>query len=209
MNIDHRLYVALSSDSAPKDVEFSAMVSYLADAADASWNYACDWYTNWLQKQESPAEGYISEDPMIDAEIKNFFAAQDAAYGKFPPAQEWREGEPTFKFDESIIPSDLWEQVDAAMEKMSNDEPPLDRLQRLGQEMDAINPSHYRQGNVECIDAICDALGDEQFKGYLRGNVLKYLWRLEHKGSPLENARKGAWYLDRLINELEIEKECE
>jgi hypothetical protein len=61
------------------------------------------------------------------------------------------------------------------------------------------NPQHYRQGKVECIDAIESALGPEQFKGYLRGNLLKYLWRAEHKNG-LEDLKKAQWYLNRLIS---------
>lgn len=37
------------------------------------------------------------------------------------------------------------------------------------------HPPHYTQGSVECIEAIEAALGKEQFRGYLRGNILKYL----------------------------------
>lgn len=181
MNIDHRLWMALVSDAAPQDASKSDMVNYLADAADASWAYALAWYNDWLAKQEAPAEGYISEDPLIDAEIKNAADAQDEAYGCMA---DW--GAPEAWWDACV------------------------RFQEsFGQKCDAINPSHYQQGSVQCIDAICDALGDGQFKGYLRGNVMKYLWRLEHKGCPLENAKKAQWYLDRFISELELEKECE
>lgn len=60
------------------------------------------------------------------------------------------------------------------------------------------HPAHYTAGGIECIDAIQAAVGPEQFKGYLRGNVLKYLWRYEHKGG-VESLRKAQWYLDRLI----------
>jgi hypothetical protein len=38
----------------------------------------------------------------------------------------------------------------------------------------------------------------EQFKGYLKGNVLKYCWRHENKGGS-EDLRKAKWYLDKLI----------
>jgi len=73
---------------------------------------------------------------------------------------------------------------------------------------DAINPAHYQsESGVECIDAIHAALGDEQFKGYLRGNAMKYLFRCERKGSPLENAQKCAWYVKRLIAEYELDEE--
>lgn len=41
---------------------------------------------------------------------------------------------------------------------------------------------HYRQGGIECIDAIRAALTDEEWRGYCKGNVLKYTWREKHKG---------------------------
>jgi len=73
---------------------------------------------------------------------------------------------------------------------------------------DAINPAHYQsESGVEAIDAILAALGDEQFKGYLRGNAMKYLFRCERKDSPLENVQKCAWYVKRLIAEYELDEE--
>ncbi len=65
---------------------------------------------------------------------------------------------------------------------------------------DAINPDHYRQGAVECIDAIHAALGDEGFKDYCRGACIKYLWRTKHKNG-LEDLRKAQWYLTELIKQ--------
>ena len=67
------------------------------------------------------------------------------------------------------------------------------------------HPPHYNQGGIECIEAIKAALGDG-FVAYLRGNVLKYLWRCEHKGG-IEDLRKAAWYLDRAIKEMEVSSE--
>ncbi len=64
---------------------------------------------------------------------------------------------------------------------------------------DPVNhPPHYTSGEIECIDAIRAALGPEQFAGFFRGNVLKYLWRCEHKGKAVEDLNKANWYLDRL-----------
>jgi len=60
------------------------------------------------------------------------------------------------------------------------------------------HPPHYNQGGVECIDAIEAALGKEGFKAYIRGNVMKYLWRSEHKNGT-EDLAKAAWYLNRLL----------
>jgi hypothetical protein len=68
---------------------------------------------------------------------------------------------------------------------------------------DMVNhPEHYNAGEIECIDAIRAALGDN-FRYFLQGTVIKYMWRLEHKGKPCQDASKGEWYLKRLIKELE------
>jgi hypothetical protein len=66
---------------------------------------------------------------------------------------------------------------------------------------DNINPSHYA-GKIECIDAIESALSPEEFKGFLRGNVLKYNWRCMQKNG-VEDLKKAQWYEDRLIKTLE------
>jgi len=65
---------------------------------------------------------------------------------------------------------------------------------------DVVNsPEHYRQGGIEAIDAIQASMTREEFKGYLKGNAQKYLWRYRHKGKPVEDLRKAKWYLDRLL----------
>jgi hypothetical protein len=74
---------------------------------------------------------------------------------------------------------------------------------------DAVNhPSHYTQGDIECIDALKAALGPEGFKQYCRGACLKYLWRTEYKNG-LEDLQKCAWYLNRLIAEKMSENSVE
>jgi hypothetical protein len=65
---------------------------------------------------------------------------------------------------------------------------------------DPINPSHYKQGGMECIEAIKAALSDG-FPDYLRGNAMKYLWRYKEKGG-VDDLKKARWYLDRLIKEV-------
>ena len=59
------------------------------------------------------------------------------------------------------------------------------------------HPEHYTSGNVECLDAIRAALGDN-YKYYVQGNVLKYIWRFNHKNG-LEDLKKARFYLDDLI----------
>jgi len=68
---------------------------------------------------------------------------------------------------------------------------------------DPVNhPAHYTQGGIECIEALKAALGFEGFKSYCRGNIIKYLWRTEHK-NKVQDLKKARWYLDRLIEESE------
>ena len=58
------------------------------------------------------------------------------------------------------------------------------------------HPPHYRQGNIECIDAIEAALGTHGAVDYCRGCAIKYHWRMLDKGGA-EDARKAAWYSTR------------
>lgn len=68
---------------------------------------------------------------------------------------------------------------------------------------DPINPSHYRQGSVECIAAIEAALGPVGFLAFLRGQVIRYTWRLGLKDAPVQEARKAQWYQNLLVIKLE------
>jgi hypothetical protein len=70
------------------------------------------------------------------------------------------------------------------------------------QEYDVVKrPAHYNQGDIECIDAIRAQLSDEEWRGYLRGQVAKYNWRLGHKDDPVQDARKLNWYATWLTGE--------
>ena len=63
------------------------------------------------------------------------------------------------------------------------------------------NPPHYNQGGIECFDAIKASLSPEEYKGYLRGQIIKYIWRMNHKGNSLQDAQKASWYLNKLIQQ--------
>ena len=66
--------------------------------------------------------------------------------------------------------------------------------------VDVVNhPSHYKSGGIEAIEGIEASMGPEAFAGYLKGNIMKYMWRYERKGKPIEDLKKARWYLDRLI----------
>jgi hypothetical protein len=67
---------------------------------------------------------------------------------------------------------------------------------------DVVNhPTHYTSGSIECIDAIKASMGQEKFNGYLKGNIIKYIWRYELKQNPVQDLEKAQWYLNRLIQE--------
>ena len=80
-----------------------------------------------------------------------------------------------------------------------------DVLERAGKEaygnVDMVNsPTHYNQSGIECIAAIQAALGPN-FKYYLQGNIMKYMWRFDYKGRPLEDLQKAQWYLNTLLED--------
>lgn len=61
------------------------------------------------------------------------------------------------------------------------------------------HPAHYNGDGIECIEAIEAQLTPEEYRGYLKGNVAKYVWREKHKGG-IESLKKASWYLNRLID---------
>lgn len=67
---------------------------------------------------------------------------------------------------------------------------------------DAINPTHYTRGSVECIDAIEAATVDKRgIEAACTANIIKYLWRYEAKNG-IEDVKKARWYLERLLAHL-------
>lgn len=66
---------------------------------------------------------------------------------------------------------------------------------------DKVNhPSHYNTKDIECIDWIKLSLTSEEYCGFLKGNIEKYLYRYQDKGET-EDLNKAKWYLDKLIEE--------
>ena len=73
---------------------------------------------------------------------------------------------------------------------------------------DPVNsPAHYADsfGGIQCIDAIETSMSTEEFKGFLKGNVQKYVWRYSQKNGA-EDLKKAKWYLERLIGLRELEE---
>lgn len=60
---------------------------------------------------------------------------------------------------------------------------------------DPVNhPEHYTASTIECIDAIRAALTPEEWRGYIKGNAIKYCWRERYKGGE-QDLDKAIWYL--------------
>ena len=62
------------------------------------------------------------------------------------------------------------------------------------------SPLHYGQGTIECIKYIEDFLSRDEYTGYLRGNIAKYLHRWRYKNG-VEDLKKAQWYLEALVQQ--------
>jgi len=79
----------------------------------------------------------------------------------------------------------------------------MEYLKSLDTKIDNVNnPAHYGNGSIECIDYIQDFLNPDEFQGYLRGNIAKYLHRWPYKNG-VEDLKKAQWYLNKLIETTE------
>ena len=93
-----------------------------------------------------------------------------------------------------------------SLHKSINDATPeeWDELVKNTYDIDIVNkPPHYNKGGIECIDAIESMLTPEEFIGYLRGNSLKYRWRMRYKGKAIEDCKKSDWYDNKLLEYIE------
>lgn len=102
------------------------------------------------------------------------------------------------------MPEDLFEPISdcpggvCTVPWLIKEEPPV------VQEDTVNHPSHYTDGGIEAIEAIEAQLTAEEFRGYLKGNIAKYIWRERYKGGT-ESLKKARWYLDRLIDLDEVQ----
>ena len=64
------------------------------------------------------------------------------------------------------------------------------------------NPPHHTKGAVECIDAMQSALSHEQFVGFLKGQIIEYTWRCNHKANSIQGIEKAIWYAKKLVEVL-------
>ena len=65
-----------------------------------------------------------------------------------------------------------------------------------------VNPRHYRSGGIELIDVMKAELSSEEFKGFCKAIILKYICRADKKNG-LEDYEKAKWYMDKLVEYLQ------
>lgn len=72
-------------------------------------------------------------------------------------------------------------------------------------EVDMVNhPPHYQRSGVEAIDVIRTLLSAEEYRGYCRGNIIKYAVRDGRKAgcSKEQDRDKAQWYLDEMLRSM-------
>lgn len=75
---------------------------------------------------------------------------------------------------------------------------PVDISDEQEDEFDPTNPSYYKNGKVECIDAIETATKDlDGMEAYCVGNIIKYVWRFKQKNGAIDIS-KAIWYANKL-----------
>ena len=70
-------------------------------------------------------------------------------------------------------------------------------------EEDMVNsPYHYqsynKELNIECIDAMRAAFGDDVVSAFCICNVFKYTWRYQSKNGK-QDLKKAQWYLNKYL----------
>lgn len=68
------------------------------------------------------------------------------------------------------------------------------------------HPVHYGGDTTyECIKVLKAWLSKDEYKGFLKGNAIKYLCRTGKKDEIVQELNKAKWYLERLIEEEKCE----
>lgn len=125
----------------------------------------------------------------------SFVADNSEVYYIYPPDSSYLNGyaPEVQEFEDDVDPNQAFYQD--LTESLKED---LDLTQ------DNVNsPAHYTSnGGIECIDYIKSILSKEEYIGYLRGNITKYLHRWRNKNG-LEDLKKSQWYQAELIAVME------
>lgn len=76
---------------------------------------------------------------------------------------------------------------------------PVGRPRKVAATAAKVDSSHYQTKSMECIEVIRAALTPEEFRGYCKGNAIKYLYREQDKQGEL-SLKKGRDYMSMLID---------
>lgn len=71
---------------------------------------------------------------------------------------------------------------------------------------DINHPDHYMAGGIETIDIIKAKMSKDEYLGFLKGNVIKYVTRAGQKGilsDETKDLKKAQFYLNLLVKEKE------
>lgn len=63
------------------------------------------------------------------------------------------------------------------------------------------HPPHYERNGKQCIFEIKRLLTPEEYRGFLKGNAIKYIWRYPYKWDPPQDLNKAGWYVSKLIHD--------
>lgn len=97
-------------------------------------------------------------------------------------------------------------EIDDSWEFMKVDEP-FTRKVDMQEEQDNNIPNHYKGSeNIDVIDFLYQQLPFEQFKGFMKGNMIKYPVRAGRKDDELADIKKARDYADRLIEKMEAKQ---
>ena len=156
-----------------------------------------DW--DRLRKQHPPLE---IPKPSIDDQMKVYLDAADEEFNKSMKETEWWKQHVARA--EQLEYEARWGKEDA--DWLSFGSEPYEFDEETKEDV-VNNPNHYNNGSIECIEGIQASMSDEAFAGYLKGNCMKYLWRYDYKGKPVEDLQKAQWYLAKLLNVVVFEEE--
>lgn len=121
-----------------------------------------------------------------------FYPSKDDEYEKGEYIDYWK----------SHTDSECWLEIENPEAGISDEE--IKAAEELGAIKDG-DTSYYDVGGIETIDIIEAKLSKQEYRGFLKGNCLKYLCRAGYKGQELSDYKKAADYLNMLIEEISNE----
>lgn len=143
------------------------------------------WYYNHHSDTEKDIELLEKEDKKVEDNTE-----EELKVGDWVWLNPNEKGIITFIYpnkEKCIVDSELDGDVEAVMAGLTK------------VEYSPINPSHYQVAGIpEAIDIMKHLMTQEQFKGFLWGNIIKYAYRYGRKGDEHDTAGKIEWYANRL-----------